>query len=175
MARTKRSQHKIESDRAEISRLTLRGLTQMEIAAKLGMTQPMVSYDLAAIRKSWRTQTAFDLDAAKAEELAKINHLEFTIWQELETSERPHVRTVKDYAGKKIRRKTVTTTKGGSGNSHLLSGILRCIDQRCKILGLYAPAKVENTGTDGGPIRHDFTSTAEAMLDKFYGNENVNR
>jgi hypothetical protein len=34
-----------------------------------------------------------------------------------------------------------------------LAGVMSCIEKRCKLLGLDAPAKQEVTGKDGGPIQ----------------------
>ena len=108
MAAPKRTKFKIEQDRHTITQMYLQQKTQVEIAQALGMTQPMVSYDLAKVREQWLEATTHDLDVAKAKELARIDNLERVHWEQWE-----HTRKV----------------------IHL-DGVARCITLRMKLLGL---------------------------------------
>ena len=110
-----RTETQRQLDRATAVRLVLRGIPQYEIAAQLGITPSQVSRDLARVRQQWQEQATMDLDRSKAVELAKLNQLEQTYWEAYELD--PH--------------------------SSLLDGVLKCIDRRCKLLGLDAPAKIE--------------------------------
>ena len=86
MAPRKRTNIQKEDDRREIASLYLHGKTQQVIADRLHMTRQMVGYDLKAIQRRWREDTARDLDADKARELAKIDELERTYWVAWESS-----------------------------------------------------------------------------------------
>jgi hypothetical protein len=125
MARTKRSRHKIESDRVEISRLYLQNFTQSQIAKKLGMTQPMVSYDLAAIHKNWQMQTTIALDAYLTAELQRLSLLQHELWRAWEISKQDYVRKDGD--------KEIRVTR--DGNPRFLNLILSCIAFRSRLLG----------------------------------------
>ena len=114
MAAPKRSHHQIAKDRQQISRLYLEGLTQYEIAERMGVSQPQISYDLAAIRRAWVEATTLDLDAHKAIELQRINSVmnEFlAAWK-------------------------LSIANGRDGNPRLLFGVIECVRLRCKLLGL---------------------------------------
>ena len=85
MPAKKRTPIQIEDDRRETASLYLQGKTQQAIAERLGMTRQMVGYDLKAIQRRWRQDTARDLDEDKAKELAKLDELERTHWQAWES------------------------------------------------------------------------------------------
>ena len=101
--------------RATAVRLHLQGQSQQSIASELGIGVATVNADLAHMRRQWLANTRIDLDNAKAREVAKIDNLEATYWDAYHESPHPS----------------------------LLDGILKCIDRRCKLLGLDAPIKVD--------------------------------
>jgi hypothetical protein len=121
VAAPKRSEDRLEADRATIARRYLQGRTQAEIAAELGMTQQMVSYDLQVVRQRWRQSGIRDLDEAKAIELAKLDELERTYWEAWRAS----------------------VQAAPPGTPTYLQGVLGCIDRRVKLLGLDAPERVD--------------------------------
>ena len=97
MAATKRTRLQIEDHRREIASLYLQGKPQRAIGERLSMTCQMVGYDLKAIQRRWREDTARDLDADRARELAKVDELERTYWAAWESSQgvrQLHVRPV---------------------------------------------------------------------------------
>jgi hypothetical protein len=57
------------------------------------------------------------------------------------------------------------------GNPAFLAGVMSCIERRCKLLGLDAPAKAELTGKDGGPVQVD--AIVKSAIEKAYGNDSV--
>ena len=140
MAAPKRTSSQITDNRRVIATLYLQGITQVEIGKRLGMSQPMVSYDLAAIQRVWAQHTAFDLDAAKRKELARIDVLERTYWEAWEDSKGQHEVTTtqidewevptKGHKTASIRREQL------NGNPAYLAGVMACIEKRCKLLGL---------------------------------------
>lgn len=126
MAATKRSKAKRENDLVQIADLHFKGKTQAEIAAALELTQQQISYDLGDLRKRWRAASAKIVDVAFAETLARIDGLEREYRQAWNRSrqEREHI--------KRMQR---------NGNPAFLAGVMSCIEQRCKLLGLYAPTR----------------------------------
>jgi hypothetical protein len=76
--------------------LHLQGLSQLEIARRLGLPVPgagpkMVCTDLKAITEQWRQSAVRDLDALKAEQLAKLHNLERELWEAWDRSKREQV------------------------------------------------------------------------------------
>ena len=149
MAATKRSPFRREADFVIITRLYLEGKSQSHIANVVGVSQQQISSDLKAIQKRWKKDTAFNLDEAKNRELARIDNLEATYWTAWENS-------CKKRVAKSIRQSFDDLLSGDSnnairteerdGNPLLLNGVLECIKQRCKILGINAPEKLAHSG-----------------------------
>lgn len=54
-----------------------------------------------------------------------------------------------------------------AGHLGAIDRLLRCLDIRAKYLGLYAPARTEHTGKDGGPMKHEheFSHLSDEELD----------
>lgn len=151
MAANKRSKAQVERDRVEIARLYLQGESQVDIAGKLGLTQPMVSYDLKAVRAEWLKSSLINYDQAKARELAKIDNLELVYWESWE-------RSLKDFTSRIVKAKNSASqeereeatknalltikTEQRVGDPRFLEGIQWCINKRCQIFGLDAPTKI---------------------------------
>lgn len=140
MAAPKRTKVQREHDLARITEYYLKGYTQAAIAETLGLTQPIVSRDLMTVQKRWEEKSVIDLDAAKRRELARIDELEREYWGAWRRSLTQVVktRTKRNHMGDEaivIREET-------SGNAAFLTGVQNCIDQRCRLLGLYEATKV---------------------------------
>lgn len=109
----------------------------------------MVFNDLRKIRGMWLESAVRDFDTMRSQELAKVDKLEATYWEAWD-------RSLSEFEKKSVKRKTLET--GGQevseevakekrdGNPAFLAGVERCIERRCKILGLDAPAKIEHGG-----------------------------
>ncbi|MGG6266214.1 hypothetical protein ACQ4M3_05165 [Leptolyngbya sp. AN03gr2] len=135
-----------EKDLVELARRYLMGETQTAIAADLGVTQQTISDDLKLIRKRWRKSAIRDFDEAIALELAKIDLVESELWQQWERSKKPR-RTKRDEEGTGDRGasvKTVTIESSGLGDPRYLEGVMKCIDRRCRLLGLDAELKYQD-------------------------------
>lgn len=155
-----------ELDLSTIAQLYIRGLPQSKIAEQLSamrdytVTLKHVSNDLAVIRTRWLDTYIKDFNDHQAKELAHIDELERAYWEEFERSRQPKVdafaektEDVHTYskdsgaAGASIpaytRTKTRTRKTERDGNSAYLAGIERCIEMRAKILGLFAPTKID--------------------------------
>lgn len=138
----------VEARRVEVAQRYLRGEMQSEIARVFGVSQQQISQDLKAIRSYWLASAIRDFDAAKAQELAKIDEVERAAWVAWERSTKDKEVAVQESDGtldketKRPRLKKATLRKEGqSGNPAFLSTILTCIERRCSILGLDAPKR----------------------------------
>ena len=117
----------------------------MDIAKKIGLSQPHVSRALKTLHKQWLEDAATTIEKAKARELAKIDDLERTYYEAWERSrENAESITKKQVgAGPLARKEKSQTSKAQVGNARFLVGVQWCIDRRCKILGIDAPVKSE--------------------------------
>lgn len=81
--------HKIAERQQTVSHHYVRGMTQVEIAKLVGTTQKTVSEDLKALRAKWLESALVDFNERKGIELAKIDAIESTAWEEFVKSQRP--------------------------------------------------------------------------------------
>lgn len=145
MIRKQRNIGKRELDFERIAALYLEGKSQRTIAAEVGISQSTVCRDLEKLRQEWREKANIDFDQAVAEQLAKIDHLEATYWDAWERSLKPMVRTATDEATGKEQR--VETSR--DGDPRYMEGVMNCIRERSKLLGLYLPQKFSETTPEG--------------------------
>ncbi|MGV8123105.1 MAG: hypothetical protein AB2L14_25360 [Candidatus Xenobiia bacterium LiM19] len=148
MAANKRKKIQIEHDRVKILELSLTGFTQTEIAVRMKMTRQMVGYELKKIETEWRQQRKDLKDDDINHRLAELKKVKRESWRAWEKSKKP---------------RTTTTLKAGSntqgvvdektekreyqtGNPDYLKRIEECIQEECKMLGLYAPEQTEEVG-----------------------------
>ena len=126
---------------------------QAVIAAALNVCQKTISKDIKVLIGRWQKSALMDIDAAKSEELARINRLELEYWNAWEASKLDKESTVAEKViGMDTRTKAVKRAEGQVGNPSFLAGIERCIERRCKLLGLDAPSKQEHTIKDESDI-----------------------
>jgi hypothetical protein len=129
----------------------LRGQTQSALAVAEGVDQGTVSRDLAAVREEWKSRAAEAFAERVAEELARIDGLERTAWEGWERSckdaQTRHVRT--EGAGDAKKTISEMTTRGQAGDPRFLERVGWCVEQRLRLIGGYAPAKVAPTTPDG--------------------------
>lgn len=158
----------------QIAAYYLKGMRQADIAEKLGVTQPQVSYDLKTIHKRWRESALVNMNEVKHRELARIDELERTYWDAWARSceEKTKTRTEKVVDG--VTKASVEKDQM-LGNPSYLSGVQWCIEQRCKIFGLYEAAKisidwrkaVEEQGQNAGEL---FERMVNAYISAANGN-----
>ena len=153
MAEPKRTTFQRENDLVILAGLYLRGVPQVQMAGiiseqrEYSISRQQVSYDLKTLTRRWLESEIVDLNEAKTQELAKINHLEQTYWEAWEDSRKTKEvtstkRTIDDYGTKDeagIRKEQQ------AGNPAYLAGVMTCINKRCDIFGLDAPKKVDLT------------------------------
>lgn len=131
----------IAKRRQDVAERYLRGEYQSAIAQSLHVDTATISRDLAAIRIQWLASAVRDFDAAKAQELAKIDEVERAAWAAWERSTRDKEVAVQEAGADKRLKKATLRKEGQSGNPAFLSTILTCIERRCAILGLDAPKR----------------------------------
>lgn len=136
-----------EKDLAYTAKKYCEGVIQAEIADELGVTQATISNDLNELRSRWLASSIRDFDAARAEELAKVDNLEREYWEawkrsceDAETVTEKIVGDTKNKRGEKTRR-----VEGQAGDPRFLAGVQWCIERRCKILGIDAPTRQDIT------------------------------
>lgn len=116
----------------------VRDLTPDEIA-EATLTQQQISYDLGVLRKAWVAEAQIDFSERVAFEIAKIDQLERTYWSAWERSKQDKTVTSVDKTDAKTASvKASKKTEARDGNPVWLEGVQRCIELRCKLLGLNA-------------------------------------
>jgi len=138
--------------RKEVAKLYLEAWTQQAIADHFGVNQSTISRDLEAIRQQWVDSAIKDFNQAKATELARIDKLEREYWSGWERSQ-DEVKKTSQKAKTQGDNKPNYVEKAQSvedrvGDPRYLSGVQWCIEQRCKILGIYAPER-QDISLDG--------------------------
>ncbi len=95
MAAPKRTKAQYERDLTEVAHLYCAGRRQVEIAAKLAVSQ-QVSYDVQRLLREWRAGHRADIDRYVGETLERINRLEVEYWDAWRRSREPGRRTVEE-------------------------------------------------------------------------------
>jgi len=129
----------------------MKGWLQTDIANELGISDATICRDLKTLYKHWEASSLVDIDSKKAEELAKIDHLEREYWdawkrscEDAETIRQEGVAVDKIVNPSKI----IKTAVGQAGDPRFLAGVQWCIERRCKIFGIDAPEKKEHKVID---------------------------
>lgn len=153
--------------RRNVAARYLRGEPQYIIARAFEVDAGTISRDLTAIRNDWMLSALRDFDAAKAQELAKIDEVERAAWMGWSKSQE-NAETLQARM-KSSGSETSKTTKGQAGNPRFLQVILDCIARRCAILGIDAEQRIKLTGSLGvrADDRLDLTKLTDAQLDQF--------
>ncbi len=128
-------------------------IPQVEIAQKLKISQSTVSIYLDQLADNWVSSALFDFDAAKKKELQNINKTELEAWRAWKQSKKlKTIKTHEEGIREKGRVNIDTTRKFKDvGDPRYLDIVMRCIDKRCKILGLDAPQEMKHSGIVGAP------------------------
>jgi hypothetical protein len=163
MRRSSAEQLTIESRRTRVAELFLQGIKrQEELARRLGVDRSTVSRDLKVLNTRWKEAAVRDLDAAKGQELERLDMLERQYWAAWERSMQPReTTTTEQTTGDAERVKAALRKDEQTGDPRYLAGVQWCVEQRCKILGLIAPQKIAPTTPDG---REPFRVTVEDVV-----------
>jgi hypothetical protein len=128
--------------RERVARHYLTGKSLRSIGEIEQVSHETIRLDLEALQAEWLKTALFDFDAARAQELAKIDNLEREYWSEYECSKHDKSRATKkarlDNDRKALPVEVSETKEGRLGDTRYLDGVQWCIDRRCKLLGLDA-------------------------------------
>lgn len=102
----------------ELSEKYERGWYQKDLARHFKVTQQQISYDIKDLLGKWKTATIENVDKLKKRELQKLNVIESEAALQWESEK----------------------------NFMFLQVQINCVSQRCKILGISAPDKIEHSG-----------------------------
>lgn len=176
---SKRTKKQLERDRAETARLYLMGLPQYKIAEQIGVTQQQICYDLKRIRENWLKSALVDFNEVKGRELDRIDLLEkeaWDAWRRSQLNAETVTQTVRgaranEEGNPKVVEETFKTV-GQVGDPRFLDKVQWCIEQRCKIFGLYEPERhmvtwqqeVEQIGGDAGEIFERLVNEAARVI-----------
>ena len=159
-----------ERDKQIIADMYLKGHSCRAIAVHLCeanndekyLSYRTVANEINKLLKEWHDERIDDIHKQKTLELEKLNKLERTYWIAWEKSISDYEKrskrlrgTIKGDGGKSSpsEQEIATIEMVSMGNPSYLAGVERCIERRCKILGIDAPQK------------HDITSNGKGFLD----------
>jgi hypothetical protein len=145
-----------------VAEMYLRGLTMRQIAKEVNdtgkfriITHVTAFRDCEYLLKQWKEQRINDVDTLKQAELQKLLKLERAYWDAWDRSVKEGQKKVSVKSGFNsfgdIEEKT-TENLILFGDPRFLQGIERVIKQRCEILGLNAPVKMDATFVQTEPI-----------------------
>jgi hypothetical protein len=128
--------------RVEVAARFLRGEPQARIAERLNVSVSTIKRDLQAIRKEWLAARVRDYALAQETELRKLDYLESEAWEAWQRSQQPIETSKISGAGEALSesRRGERSTRSQFGAAKFLEIIARCIDRRCAILRIPAPA-----------------------------------
>jgi hypothetical protein len=152
MPRSSAEELAIESRRCQVADLFLRGVKrQTELGQRIGVNRSTISRDLRVLNDRWKASAVRDLDAAKGQELERLDQLEREAWQAWEKSKGAHESTTTEQTstGAGERVKAAIRKDEQCGDPRYLAVVQWCIEQRCKLLGLNAPHRVAPASPDG--------------------------
>lgn len=182
MATNKRTPTEREHDLEQIAALYLRGKRQSDIATELDITQQQISYDLKEIQKRWRESSLVSINEVKHRELSRIDELERTFWDAWQRSIGEKTKTKTEKMAGVAAAKASIEKEMMVGNPAFLTGVLSCIEQRCKIFGIYEATKiaitdwrkaVEEQGHDTGVIFEQMVNAYIAAVDQAANGEDA--
>jgi len=136
--------------RHRVAELYLRGMYQYQIAQELDTSEATVNADLKAVQKAWLSSSVRNFDEARAQEVAKIDQAEREYWRAWVRSQEPAPDEPQFYpVGSPGSEAGQPRLWVKPGDPRFLQGVERCVERRCKLLGLDAPQKFDVTGSGG--------------------------
>ncbi len=161
-----------EHDLQVESELYLKGQSFRAIAVymndqfKRKVNHVTVFNDIKLVIQQWEESRNAMIDHHKSIELEKLNILERTYWEAWEKSQTDTTisQTKKKGSPKSIDNiEKIENERYNTGDPRYLQGIERCIEQRCKILGLNAPKEIK--GEISGNLFFDLMTKASTDED----------
>jgi transcriptional regulator len=130
------SQREVIDRRVKVAQLRLAGVhDQAQIARQLGVSQPTISRDFAALDAQFRATAAQDIAAAKGMDLHRLELLISKIW-----------------------------VKATNGDLYAIDRLDKLLARRAKLLGLDAPTTVRIIQDEAEKIAAEFGLTVADVL-----------
>lgn len=133
------SKSEYEERRASIWRMWTRGTVQREIAKAHGISDRQVRYELKLLEDRWKAETAESIAEEKERILQENQELLRTCWEAWERSlivkRAEMIEKVEGGGDGPVSRKQLKKENSG-GTPAFLDGVGKCLDRRCKILGI---------------------------------------
>jgi hypothetical protein len=175
----KRTRPQIQEDRAFIARLYCEAVPLYQIANAVNerafergdgytLTRQTIQHDLKFIRRTWERDQAEWFNKFVSEQLARIDHLEATLWNEFYESKKEKMTTVVKGKGKKDRKgnpkhyETIVKKEQKHGDPRYLEAVVRCLEMRQKLLKPETDTKDEEWAQRKVML---FNQTVELMMD----------
>ncbi len=122
----------------------LHGASRETISSTLGIAIKTVETYIRMSHMSWRDTSGIDMDQAMGEQLAKIAEVERESWQAWKDSKRTvSIPIPQPSLRQRLRSDAVRINL--PGDPAFLAIVLKCIDRRCRVLGLDGPHKIDIT------------------------------
>jgi hypothetical protein len=160
----KRTKAQRTAQLARIAEMHAMEIPQAEMAKALGLTQPQICHDLKAIYQIWGTADRAALMAQRERMLLKCRLHERAAraaWERSQLSReittQKQVKTPGEVTGEgdeaksgpdRERQEASLRTEGRDGNPSFLREIAWCMEQECKLRGLYSPEQPEHQPRD---------------------------
>lgn len=150
---SKRSKIQQERDRLTISELYLKGWSQWRIGEYLEVDQSTICRELKKIKQAWKAEAVRDYDLHVDEQLRRLAMLEAEHWEAWQRSQTAKEQSLSEKmaeaasggdAKTKIQRRTETRI----GDPRFLEGLLKCNQERSKLLDLYPSANSDQSAAE---------------------------
>ena len=127
-----------------VAQYYLQGRTQNDMVEAFNVSHSTVKKYLKELREEWKEKALYDFSLAKAEQLARVDEIERVSWEGFHKSVKGSTSTT-TMKSNQTNTKMRTKTKPSVSDTKWLDKIQWCVEQRSKILGLYAPKKIDQT------------------------------
>lgn len=165
MPRAVRAPEDIDVDRYKIARLLLQKKPIKAIAEELELDYGVVSRDVAALQKAWRSDASEMINQQRNQELMRLDMMAEEVEEKLQQS-KVRVVTRIDENGDEV-----VTTTSTEGDPQWYKRQEWIFEQRAKILGLYAPKEQIIQRRD----HNDLTEMSRAELEAIVAQAKINR
>lgn len=155
MVGLRRSKIQQERDRVTIAELYLKGWNQARIGEYLEVDQSTICRELKKIKAAWKAESVRDYDLHVDMQLHRLALVEAQYWSGWERSQAAKEQSLSEKMAEvasggdsktKIQRRTETRI----GDPRFLEGLLRCNQERSKLLDLYPSDREFNNATVAG-------------------------
>jgi len=155
-----RTKQAIEIDRDRIRELVLKNKSAREIAKDLNIPLPTVISDIKVIVKRWKEEVP-DFTLMRGQQLDRLNLMEKELWNAWEKSkEQAGKSTLTIRNGQNPTGRIETSIDETPGDVKYVEQIMKTVQERNKLLGMYAATKIQSEVT----VKRDDSAIREEVL-----------